>query len=102
MKYNKLVRDRIPEIIVRNGGSCVTRRLSDAEFLEAVDAKLDEELGEFHENPCLEELADLMEVLLAAAQARGWTQEMLERTRRKKAEQRGSFTEKIFLESTEP
>lgn len=100
MKYNKLVRDRIPEIIETKGGSCVTRRLSEAEFLEAVDAKLDEELREYRKNPCLEELADLMEVLLAAAQARGWTPEMLERARREKAKQRGSFSEKIFLEST--
>ncbi len=101
MKYNKLVRDRIPEIIEGKGGSCVIRRLSEAEFLQAADAKLDEELKEYHENPCLEELADLMEVLLAAAQARGWTPEILERTRREKAEQRGSFQERIFLESAE-
>ena len=43
--YHKLVRDRIPEIIEASGKSCVTEILSDADYLELLDAKLDEELA---------------------------------------------------------
>ena len=44
--YNKLVRDRIPEIILASGKKCSTEILSDEEYLKLVDAKLDEELAE--------------------------------------------------------
>lgn len=46
--YNKLVRDKIPEIIERDGKTCKTEILSDAEYLKMIDAKLDEELAEYH------------------------------------------------------
>ena len=44
--YNKLVRDKIPEIIEADGKSCKTKILSDEEYLKMIDAKLDEELAE--------------------------------------------------------
>ena len=61
--YHKLVRDRIPEIIEASGKSCVTEILSDADYLELLDAKLDEELAEYHKDQNVEELADLLEVI---------------------------------------
>ena len=76
--YNKLVRDRIPEIIEASGKTCVTEILSDEDYLHMVDAKLDEELAEYHKDQNIEELADLMEVIHAAAVARGYTLEELE------------------------
>ena len=96
-KYNKLVRDRIPEIIESSGKTCVTEILSDEEYLRMVDAKLDEELVEYHKDQNIEELADLMEVIYAAAIARGYTIEQLEKVRAEKAEKRGSFQKKILL-----
>ena len=60
MKYNKLVRDRIPEIIEASGKSCVTEILSDKAYLRLVDAKLDEELAEYHSDQNIEELADYL------------------------------------------
>jgi len=95
--YNKLVRDRIPEIIENEGKSCKTEILSDEEYLKMVDAKLDEELAEYHKDQNIEELADLMEVIYAAAEARGYTIEQIEEVRIKKREKRGGFKEKIFL-----
>lgn len=95
--YNKLVRDRIPEIIESSGKSCVTEILSDEDYLRMVDAKLDEELAEYHKDQNLEELADLMEVIYAAAIARGYTLEQLERVRADKAAKRGGFAKKILL-----
>ena len=73
--YHKLVRDRIPEIIEASGKSCVTEILSDADYLELLDAKLDEELAEYHKDQNIEELADLLEVIRAVAIARGYTVE---------------------------
>ena len=57
--YNKLVRDRIPEIIEASGKTCVTEILSDEAYLEMLDKKLDEELAEYHKDQNIEELADL-------------------------------------------
>lgn len=96
-KYNKLVRDRIPEIIESSGKTCVTEILSDEEYLRMVDAKLDEELAEYHKDQNIEELADLMEVIQACAVARGYTLEQLEQVRAEKAAERGGFEKKILL-----
>lgn len=99
--YNKLVRDKIPEIIETNGKKCITEILPDEEFLVMVDAKLDEELAEYHKDQNIEELADLLEVLYAAAQARGYSLEELEQVRVIKAEKRGAFKNKILLKEVE-
>ena len=95
--YHKLVRDRIPEIIESTGKSCKTEILSDEDYLKMVDAKLDEELSEYHQDQNIEELADLLEVIRAAAVARGYTLEDLERVRAEKAAKRGAFEKKILL-----
>lgn len=98
--YHKLVRDRIPEIIEAGGGQCRTAILSDDEYLAMLDAKLDEELAEYHRDQNIEELADLLEVIYAAAAARGYTVEELEAVRAEKAEKRGGFARKILLIET--
>ena len=95
IKYSKLVRDRIPEIIKASGKNCVTELLSDDEYLRMIDAKLDEELAEYHKEQNVEELADLLEVIYAAAKARGYTLEQL--VRAEKASKRGAFEKKILL-----
>ena len=71
--------------------------LSDEEYLEMLDAKLDEELAEYHKDQNIEELADLLELIRAAAIARGYTLEELEAARAEKAKERGGFERKIFL-----
>ena len=96
-RYNKLVRDRIPEIIESSGRTCVTEILSDEDYLKMLDAKLDEELAEYHADQNIEELADLMEVIRACAVARGYTIEELECVRSDKAAKRGGFEKKILL-----
>jgi predicted house-cleaning noncanonical NTP pyrophosphatase (MazG superfamily) len=98
--YNKLVRDRIPEIIEASGAECKTEILSDEKYLEMIDEKLDEELAEYHKDQNIEELADLLEVIRAATIARGYTLEELETVRAKKAEKRGGFEQKILLIET--
>lgn len=95
--YNKLVRDRIPEIIAANGQVCSTRILEEEEYLKMLDAKLSEELAEYHQDQNVEELADLLEVIYAAAEARGVCEDQLEQIRQRKAMERGSFHKRILL-----
>ena len=95
--YDKLVRDKIPEIIEKSGKQCEIEILSDEKYLEMIDKKLDEELAEYHKDKNIEELADLLEVIYAATKARGYSIEDLEKVRAEKAEKRGGFDKKILL-----
>lgn len=95
--YNKLIRDKIPEIIEADGGSCKTRVLKEDEYLTELDKKLSEELSEYLESGSVEELADLYEVIRSVAVARGYSTEELEKVRAEKAAQRGGFEKKLLL-----
>ena len=98
--YNKLVRDKIPEIIASdNGKTCVTRIMEDDEYLETLNTKMQEELKEYLESGDVEELADLEEVLRAILDVKGVSYEEFEKIRNSKVEKRGAFKKKIFLES---
>ena len=68
-KYHKLVRDRIPEIIMQSGKRPVYSILSEEAYLAKLDEKLNEELAEYQERKSMEELADLLEVIRAVAVA---------------------------------
>lgn len=96
-EYNKLIRDKIPEIITSSGKQCIVDVMNEAEFLEALDCKLEEELAEYQADKSLEELADLLEVMYAVVRARGYTTEELERVRKQKAEKRGGFEKRLRL-----
>lgn len=96
-QYNKLVRDRIPEIIEASGRRCSVEILHDDKYLQMLDRKLDEELAEYHADQNIEELADLLEVIRAVTLARGYTFDELEQVRAKKATERGGFAKKILL-----
>ncbi len=95
--YNKLVRDRIPEIIESSGRTCTCSTLTAEDYISMLDAKLDEELSEYQENKSLEELADLVEVIGAVVKARGYTWEQLTSVRKKKLSECGGFEKRILL-----
>ena len=99
--HGKLVRDRIPEIIRASGKTCTTRTLTPDEAIPALDAKLSEELQEYLADGSLEELADLLEVMMAVTAARGHAFSEVEDLRRRKADARGGFTQRLWLESVE-
>jgi len=103
--YSKLVRDRIPEIIQAAGKKCATAVLEDSEYLAQLERKLTEEWNEYltctDVRGQIEELADILEVVYAIAQVKGVSIEELEAIRAKKAEERGSFREKILLQWVE-
>ena len=101
MLYNKLVRDKIPEIIAQQGESANIRVLSDKEYTAALEQKLDEETREFHKEKNLEELADILEVVYALADDMGYSKDDLLQVCNRKHEKRGGFRNRIFLISKE-
>lgn len=95
--YDKLVRDAIPQIIKAQGKKAVTRILNDDEYREYLEKKLDEEVAEFHESKDVEELADILEVIIALAQSKGFSFFDLINMQTDKAVKRGGFSKKILL-----
>ncbi|WP_374718817.1 phosphoribosyl-ATP pyrophosphohydrolase [Parageobacillus toebii] len=99
--YNKLVRDKIPQIIEQAGKTFTTRILEDDEYLKELRKKAFEELEEYmnasDDETALEELADVLEIIHALAECHGSSIERVEQIRAEKAEKRGGFKEKIFL-----
>ena len=83
--YNKLIRDKIPLIMTKEGKEFTTHIASD----------------EFLEDPCLEELADIAEVFGALVPSLGYTIDQLETEVRKKKRAKGAFRKRIILETVE-
>lgn len=99
--YNKLVRDKIPEIIESKGEMPVTRILEDEDYRKSLEEKLFEEYKEVIESngeERLEELADLIEVIKSLAEYEKSSLTDVMEIADKKREKRGGFEEKIFLE----
>lgn len=96
--YNKLVRDKIPEIIAADGKTAKTRILNKEEYLQELIKKLGEEYEEFKADQNVDELADLLEVILALSDAINISHSELAKVMSKKTLERGAFKKKIFLE----
>ena len=98
-KYNKLVRDKIPEEINSEPDrKCKYRILNDTEYLKELNKKVLEEANEFIEENSIEELGDLMEVINAIMKLKGYNMKDIERVMKAKEEKKGAFNNKIFLE----
>ena len=98
---NKLVRDNIPNIILNNGQACTFCILEkENEYIEALDQKILEETAEYIESHDILELADLLEVIYACADTLGFSPVQLEEIRQKKVKENGSFSQKIYLQTT--
>lgn len=91
MSPEKLVRDRIPEILANAGRMASVRRSDPSGRRHLLLAKLQEEASEVHDNLCLEELADVLEVLHALAGELNHPWEDVEKERARKREERGAF-----------
>lgn len=96
-KYDKLIRDKIPEIIAAAGKEYEIETLPEPEYLDALKGKLQEELDEYLESGEVEELADLLEVIYAILDYEGVTREELEAIRQKKRDERGGFSKRLLL-----
>ena len=97
MLFNKLVRDKIPEIIENQAQTAVTETLSQEDFKKYLDLKLNEELAEYLESDSVEELADLTEVIYALVKLKGMSPDDFEKIRLDKTEERGAFDRRILL-----
>lgn len=96
--YNKLIRDKIPEIIKSSGKNFDIHSAKKEEILLLLETKLNEEVSEYQEAKNLEELADIMEVLFGLANALGYSEQDLINKRNEKKEERGGFEKGIVLE----
>lgn len=99
--YNKLVRDKIPQIIEASGKTCEVKILDELAYEQALKDKLIEEMNEVHgaknEDELIEELADLYEVLSSLVAAKGVSEEQFLKIAKAKNEKRGGFRDKVFL-----
>lgn len=101
MEFNKLVRDKIPEIIKNNGDVPFFHIASEKEYEQALMAKLHEEVNEFLANPSVGEAADMLEVIHAICDLKKISLNNLEEIRKKKVDERGGFEQRIILDRTE-
>ena len=97
IKYNKAIRDKIPEIIADSGKKYSLKQLDDTSFLVELEKKLNEELIEYTESKDVEELADLLEVIYRISELRGVNSDELDEIRKDKAKKRGKFDDNLFL-----
>lgn len=101
MSYNKLVRDKIPEIIESNGEIPIIRKLSDTEYKQELEKKLYEEYLEVIDSSYsnrIEKLADMIEVIKYLAKLEDKTLEDVIEVSNEKVKSRGGFDKRIYLE----
>ncbi|WP_078427525.1 nucleoside triphosphate pyrophosphohydrolase [Alkalihalobacterium alkalinitrilicum] len=103
--YNKLVRDKIPEIIGDSGRAYNIRTLIEAEYVKELKLKLGEEVEEYlratQDRQSLEELADIIEIIHSLVKVHGETIFQVEEIRKEKVMERGGFSDWIFLVDVE-
>lgn len=97
IKYDKLVRDKIPKIIEQSGKKAVVKRLDDKNYLIKLNEKLGEEIKEYLASGEIEELADLVEVIYAILDFNGVSLDEFEKIRQNKVNERGAFKERVLL-----
>ncbi|WP_242223063.1 nucleoside triphosphate pyrophosphohydrolase [Bacillus cereus group sp. BfR-BA-01380] len=99
--YNKIVRDRVPEMILMSGKTYTSKKLSKLEYIAELSKIGIEEMREFasmqEREHALDSLADALEVIKALAQAEGVTLEDIERIRKEKEAERGGFEKGVYL-----
>ncbi|OGZ70267.1 MAG: phosphoribosyl-ATP pyrophosphohydrolase [Candidatus Staskawiczbacteria bacterium RIFCSPLOWO2_01_FULL_33_9] len=100
MKYNKLVRDKIPEYIKSKGGSAIFHVANEKEYWIKLKEKLLEEVNEFLNSESEEEMADILEVIDAIINYKKFNKEELEKVKNKKSEEKGKFQDKIILDES--
>jgi predicted house-cleaning noncanonical NTP pyrophosphatase (MazG superfamily) len=98
MKYNKLVRDKIPEIIRKRGAKPIIHIANKKEYWKTLKEKLREEVNEFLMNSNKDELVDILEIIYAICDFKKIDKNELERLRKKKSKERGGFKKRIILD----
>lgn len=101
MEFNKLVRDKVPSLITKDGGSYSLKLLSPLEHQNELTNKLFEEIKEYSEASekavAVEELIDIVELAYAAAKLHGYSPEQFDKLRQQKRKHKGGFEKGIYL-----
>ena len=100
MKYNKLVRNKIPEYIKSKNGNPIIHIATDDEYWQKLREKLTEEMSEFLEAESIEEMADILEVIDAICNFKKFGKEKLQEVKNRKADECGRFNDKIILDES--
>ena len=100
MKYNKLVRDKIPEYIKKKGEAVITHIADEKEYWQKLKEKLIEEINEFNKNENTEEFADILEVIDTIAEYKKFDRKEIEKIKAEKAETKGKFKKRIILDES--
>lgn len=100
MKCNKLVRDKIPEYIIKKGGQPIFHVADEETYWQKLKEKLLEEVNEFIKDENMEELADVEEVLEAIRTHKSFELSKIKEIQERKAEERGKFKERIILDES--
>lgn len=99
--HNKLVRDKIPEVIEKSGKQYRIRTLNDHEYIIELKKKLGEEVEEYlnakNDVEAVEELADVLQLIHALAKIHNSNIDQVETIRIDKANKRGGFQDRVFL-----
>jgi predicted house-cleaning noncanonical NTP pyrophosphatase (MazG superfamily) len=98
---SKLVRDNIPQIILKDNFVPIMHIASAEEYSAKLKEKLSEEVEEFLKSEEIEEIADILEVIYSICEFKQITKEDIESIRKKKADIRGSFEKRIILDKIE-
>ncbi len=101
IEYNKLVRDKILDILKKKKIKYKYHTANKKEYLDKLYEKLDEEIAEFKKEPSVEEFADILEVLDSIGQYYKFNLDNVKSTKKQKKEEKGGFKKKIILEITE-
>ena len=96
-EHNKLVRDKIPDIIKKSGKQAIVTKVRGEELISFLNSKLKEELAEYEQSGAIEELADIVEVVYAILQHKGISQEEFNKIRQEKNLNRGAFKKGLIL-----
>lgn len=100
MKYNKLIRDKIPEILEKKGVRYKIHIADKKEYWQKLKEKLSEEVKEFSKSESIDEFADILEVLDAISIYKKFNKGKVKAIKKKKTRERGGFKKKIILEES--